>query len=609
MTFANEVRDFIAGYTAVREVGQRDRDADRSDRELDMRETRNNHDMEYQNAMLELRREEVRGRLARGAAGGGGRGGGAGRNERGETPSQERARIRFERQTAEWNERQRAAEMETVHNRLLASQGPPGLSFGAPPSTPAAAIPAGDPDDDAQAASDDDDFDPWRRHFNQGGLVEDDLPEEDPDLPYINPPRPTAPTAAPTVGAIPAQAQPEAPAAPQTGTPEEPAAPEEPPVSPEASRVVSERAAQAVDAAARSISAETQTPQGAVGPGSEASGTDIIRNVGGLSQEEYSAAYQAIDREGRIPAHMQGTAMMAEGYQYYIDRGQPERAVVFARQIMISLKEASQTFGAMALEAIEQGDIESACRFFNDACNRFPSGHEIRVDQDPRTGVLTYVVNNNGEEIERGNMDVGQFFEYTTGIANGSAFLQQVVQFGANHSGPNASLTPERSVEAAIDARLSAQTAVDAVTEARQNGVTGEELRQLVEAATAATAADRQARAEAIRLGVRRTDVDAALNQASRVAVPSVPESEMAIPEERPGMFAGLRNWWNGDSGEEPEAVPTGRTPPATTSGASVTPPGNAPAAPPQITTQQQYDALPSGTRFTAPDGTVRVKP
>jgi hypothetical protein len=577
MTFANEVRDFITGYTAIRDSRRRDEDGVRADRDLELRERRSEHDIEYQNAMLELRREEVQGRLAQAAARGGAR------------PPSLRDQLALERHGWAVEDRNRAEELrrwEIEHRRLQAGQGVPlgpGLSLpGAPAAgTPATGAPAtgadqyADPVDDG----DDDEFESFQPYFQAGGLVEEEppvgaLPTEvtprqimkgPPGAAPAPAPAPVAPVA-PPAPAAPTQALPTGPApaaAPAAApTPEPEAAPEEPPVSPDAQRVVSERAAEATDAVARSASTEMETPQSAVGEGSEAPTIDLVNNRGGLSPEEYATAYRAIDPEGRIPAHLQGTAMLAEGYQFYIDQGQPDRALTFARQIMVSLKEASQTFGAMALQAIEAGDMESACRLFNDACNRFPSGHEVRARQDPRTGVLSYTVSNNGEEVESGNMNVGQFFEYTTGIANGSAFLQQMVQFGASRSGAEAPLTRDNGIDRSVEVHLAARNAAAAVTRAQEEGITGSRLRELVEAQQRAVALDTRTRQQAIRAGVNRSELNDALRFASQTSVTGISPEDLEDPPENPGILGRIGGWFSGGSNEQ-EAIPTQPAPPA----------------------------------------------
>ena len=349
----------------------------------------------------------------------------------------------------------------------------------------------------------------------------------------------------------------------------------------QASEIVVTRARDAADAAVRSFSVDMERPAAAVDDTRAAPGMDIVANRGGLSMEEYEAVLQKVDPNGAMPAHLKSAAVLAEGYRYFLERGDHSRAEIFARQILITQKAMSQTLGALSLQAIEQGDLQSACRLFNDACNRFPSGHEIEVRPDDRAG-LVYRVNENGKEVEVGRLNTEQFWELTEGVANGSAFLTEISQFAAQSR--ERPMTPERAIEATIAARGAAEDAIAELNDAIASGIKGEELREIQRRAQEAADGVPAARQRAISAGAKRTDVDAAVAQAARVRVPPVPD-ELLNP--KPGWFSRM---WAGSpdytESDPPTAPPTGAPPagasaiqtaPASAASAapSVTPPGN----------------------------------
>jgi len=304
-----------------------------------------------------------------------------------------------------------------------------------------------------------------------------------------------------------------------------------PEVPPEASRIVVGKAAEATAVAAKAFSIDIERPAAAVGAGSEPPTLDIAGNRGGLSMQEYQEAVQKIDPDGRIPAHLQSAAVLAEGYRYFQGRGELQKAEVFAQQILITQKQMSQTLGALSMQAIEAGDLASACRLFNDACNKFPSGHDINVAPDDMRG-LTFEVLNDGEVIEKGRLNTEQLWEMATGVSNGSAFLTQVVQFATEQGARPKPPTAAQAIDTAVDLDRAAAEASSLFKSAQDAGVSGQELETLRTTASDAGDAARAGASAAVTAGASRSDLRAALDVGGRN--PSLPETA----DERPKRAA-----------------------------------------------------------------------
>lgn len=545
MAFAQEVRDFLSGYKAVREMGQVD-EKGKLDRE------KMEADKEYQAAVLALRGEELdlqRQRLAQSAAG-------AGR-------AAEAAAIRMQRDTERHNawreqheawreDRARAREDEAAADEAERFEG-----FATP-------NPQFDPEDFPTPAYADGGF------VSRGATGRWDEPERPPApaLPTgVGPirsdsrplPRPTErPAALP--GAIPAPSTPERPAQPPvSATQTDPSRPDgtKPPtfaeVRPDVMRIVVSRATEATAAALDSLEQKFDMPRAALG---NAPGAPQQPSLEGMSLEELNQMRAAVDPNGTIPDYMKTAALMAEAFSYFQGRGEYDKAVNVGEKILLAERQASQTLGALSIQAMQNGNIAEACQLFNDACNRFPSAHEIRVTPD-QNGVLNYVVKNEGEVLEQGKLEARQFLEVAGTVADGSLFMDSVTRF-VHQNRPKASSDPNRALVLYGEAQTAAERARVAYEDSMAGSGDGDpELRALADEAAVAAA---QAQQQALELGWKTSDLTAA------------------------SRLAGTRSGAQGD--------------------APVTPQGNLP----QPKTKAERDSLPRGTRYLDPNGVERVK-
>lgn len=539
MSFANEVKDFLAGYQMVTEMGEK-----KKARELDTKRVES--DIEYNNAILDLKRQELdldRQKLAKAAAGGGG--GGLTAYQAASLDLRERELALREAQAEEgkWN----------------------GVLEALPSDTEEV-----DPDEFLTTPQ-----------YVEGGLVEDErkksaLPFDEPV--YTDPMGNTtgAPASEPAI----APARPAAPAEKPA-----PVTPEVTEVNPDAAKTVESKASEAAGQAMRSFIIEREKPAGAIADERQDPGLDIATNKGGMSFEEYEQSIKAIDPNNQIPAYMKSAAMLAEGYNYFMERGQPEKAVRFAKQILVTQKQMSQTLGNLALNAMEQGDVQNACKLFNDACNKFPSANEISV-QPGQANSLIYTVKDAGKVVDQGQMNTQQFWELATGVSDGSLFIKQMAQFVKAQPKQERAVDFDSATAKTVDAYNQFTTARDQYQTYVDAGDTdSDEARSAYEAAVQAQEAFQAAERQALDIGAKEyggkgragrdkaaAAIRSAINDAENTAMPSAPEGYEPQPEE------------------------------------AVTTPGNEPALS-YPKSKEDYDALPSGTRFVDPNGVLRIKP
>lgn len=345
------------------------------------------------------------------------------------------------------------------------------------------------------------------------------------------------------------------------------------------SQVVFNRASEGMRLVLDGQEQQARAGRTAIGPGSEIA-VDLATGEGGYSPEELNTLYEKIDPEGLIPQHMRTMTLLADTYTYFRDKGDMQNAYIMATKILAGEKQLSQTLGMLAAEAMKSGNTTEAIRLFGDAFDRFPTDHKIQI-QPAADGVMHYAISQNGEVVDQGRLSGAEFMEMAGQVANGSMFMQGLFQFVAANKPQSKGSMPK----AAIPVIQSASADFAAYQEA----LTALEEAQMVEDEAAITSARR-------RLESAAREYSASREAAIGAVIDSLPndvttEDVLKITKDVDSLI--------GSKVAAPSVGDDGGT------GGDGTSQGNLPAP----KTKAEFDALPSGTQFVAPDGKVRVKP
>ena len=352
-------------------------------------------------------------------------------------------------------------------------------------------------------------------------------------------PRPGQPTTAEA---------PTAPAAPAGTT-----SPTRNEVNPEAIHIVVSRGREAAEAGLQQLEKSFAAPR----PALNTTGGDPLEPE--ISMQDLEAMRETVDPNAEMPANLRALATMAEAHTYFRDRGEPEKAANAAKHYFLAERLASQTQGVLAMNALKEGNLEQACQLVNNACERFPTAHEILVTPG-EGGLVNYSVKEAGKVLEQGTISANQMMELTGQIADGSLFMNSLVNF-VESTTPPAKEMPSQALAVYGEAQSAAQQAFTAYEDSKVGGGEGDPdlLARAREAASAAV----QAEQRALDLGLSSADLKGALERAAHRAA---------------------------GQGATPQGNPAGGQMPAPAS-------------------KQEYDALPSGTRYRHPNGEIKVKP
>ena len=523
MSFAAEMKDFVSAWTSVSEIGN-------NKKRLDLQREEIENLKAYRDATLALDREQLE--LSK--------------------KNSDRNYALASKRNADAASAAEAKKMNAVFEGL---SGLEESNFDWDQEGAAEAIPTEEP------------------AFRRGGLVaraaDGGLIEEDPDLPFVDPQNPYVD---PEMNrkAREAQAIPvDAPAAPQ----EQPALDPmgnatgmaaEPEVDPAAAETVSNDAATAIADAAPALVEDTKKKPAAIGPDAETEAMDIVNNKGGLSMDEYKELIATIDPNDSIPAYLKSATVLATTHRYFMENGQPEKAQRVAKGILILNKQMTQTLGALAQNAMEEGNIPEAAQLVSDAANQFPTGHQFKVTPG-EDGSMTYTVMKNGKEAGSGALTTEQLWELTGKVKDGSLFIEEMGRIAGAKS---KKIGPEQALELTANAYATAMQAKEALDLAIEDGADEEELNALREKANSTGATYKKYLSNSLKMGLKRTDIIAVGEQALEMAIPAEP-----APEE-PG-------WFDKATGFIADSFTTSEAPEAAAPAA--TSQGNLAAPPPEV--------------------------
>lgn len=576
MSFAAEMKDFVSAWTAVNEMGV-------SKRKLDLQKEELAALVKYREDTLALDRDQFelsRANSARSAA-----------------LAAERNQIA--RDAAE------AAKMNGVFESLgNVDNVELDWSMGTDPASGAAI-----PTDEEYPATDS-----MGNAFSRGGMValavDGGLLEEDPDLPfvdkqnpYVDPKMNERARAAQAIPAAPVAAQPSYDAMGNaTGFTESSPEPAAQP-DPKAAESVVADAQKAVADAAPALVSDVNKPAAAVGPEAEEERMDIVNNTGGLSLDEYKQLIATIDPNDSIPAYLKSAAVLASTHRYFMENGQPEKAQRIAKGILILNKQMTQTLGALAQNAMEEGDVNAAAELVSNAGNQFPTGHQFRIAPD-ENGNMTYTVMQNGKPTATGALTADQLWELTGKVKDGSLYIEEMGRLASAGQGQRR-VGPTEALDLTANAYVRAMQAVEALDTAEQEGASEEELKALRGEARNAKAIYDKFYNNAMSMGLKRTDIMARGDQMLEMAIPEDPQAAEG------GSAAGEQSW---------ASWLLGRANPVTAlrddyqmlmgDESGVTSQGNAVQfdSLPTPRTREERDALPPGTQYVAPDGSIRTR-
>lgn len=331
---------------------------------------------------------------------------------------------------------------------------------------------------------------------------------------------------------------------------------------------------------------------------------DRISQIKPATPDEIKAIDAKVDPNNELAPYRKGAARLVEAYNFFVEKGEPDKARKIAAQIIKFDQMASQTLGTLAQTAAEQNDVVSASKLLTDAYNEhLPDGNTLTT-QPTEKGTVLFKIERDGKVVQQGEADTRQIWEMAGKVADGSEFLKRMARLaneGGTSQGKDAPAKKgKRSYPADLRAAAKAANEIEAlqgeIETLQAEGVEegSEELTQLqkqfntkLREAEAAMARAEQSREKTGRpMDVFEKDFINARKASKQTALPEAfPEAPADAPME--ALPANRNAWqmimptWLGGAEDEPAAEQ------AVPEGAPVTPAGK-PMPPEQLAIAKQ---------------------
>jgi hypothetical protein len=154
-------------------------------------------------------------------------------------------------------------------------------------------------------------------------------------------------------------------------------------------------------------------------PRQQAAAKAIAQGAGALSQAEMDLVKKAVDPQGKMTESQRNMAAIGSAYQFYANRGEPQRAEAIAGQMLQHFRIASQRYAALAAHAAEQGNMDLATKAAMKAYANVPDGRDMTMSVAPDGHVLYHYVDENGKTINKGLATPQELASSAMGLARG----------------------------------------------------------------------------------------------------------------------------------------------------------------------------------------------
>jgi hypothetical protein len=162
---------------------------------------------------------------------------------------------------------------------------------------------------------------------------------------------------------------------------------------------------------------------------------DFRSGKGAATRAEITALDAKIDPDGEMSPWDRGRARLGAAYEYFVSRGEPEKAAKVAQRILLFDKMASQTRGQLAVQMISGGDAPNGAKVLVDAYNEnIHDGSVLDVKQLP-DGRYGFTVTKDGKVVQQGAGTAADLAALAGNVANGSEFTRRTARIAAGDAG------------------------------------------------------------------------------------------------------------------------------------------------------------------------------
>lgn len=185
---------------------------------------------------------------------------------------------------------------------------------------------------------------------------------------------------------------------------------------------------------------------------------------GGLTPAEMEAVKKAVDPQGKLSESQRNMAALGSVYQYQLNKGNPEGAQRVAFQMLQHYRVAAQRYAAIAKQAADNGDLDTATKAAVKAYANVPDGRDMALTKDDDGNVVYSFTDENGKTILKGVATPQQLAASAMGMAT-NGFDKAILMAAGARENPKAATGGK--APSARDRKTLDEMATEPVTAAR----------------------------------------------------------------------------------------------------------------------------------------------
>jgi hypothetical protein len=224
-------------------------------------------------------------------------------------------------------------------------------------------------------------------------------------------------------------------------------------------------------------------------PNRQAKVQAVSNSVGRFSTDELKEIDAKIDPKNELPPDAKSHARMAAALTHF--KNDPEAGKTMLSRLIMTDKFASQTRGALALQALQQNDVQSAAKLIADAYNMNDYDGRKMTPIFNRDGTVTANVTQDGKVVDSVTANKPQMVQLASNVASGDEFLKRAAAVAqaytdakkkASGTGTGTVVNPQEvKFHDALDELQKGQSKVLAAQEVLDNAKTNDEKAKAAE--------------------------------------------------------------------------------------------------------------------------------
>jgi hypothetical protein len=191
-----------------------------------------------------------------------------------------------------------------------------------------------------------------------------------------------------------------------------------------------DRTAQSVKAGLVDLNHMISGGQGAIPGASQPDPRQMqqVFSTGAMSPQEVEQLKDTVDPKRQLREDARLIAGMNASYEYYMNKGQPQKAAAIQRGILLHIRNVVSRGGYIAQAALEAGDHAGAAKAIASSYSMIPDGQTMKITSVGKDGTVGFALadDETGALTHQGQATVNQLMYVATGMQNGSLWYEQM---------------------------------------------------------------------------------------------------------------------------------------------------------------------------------------